>query len=229
MEKYESESSQAKFSQNNLATFINDTFCLLEEKSTELDEYTQNQITLKAKISDAEEKFDQEVSKNRKETAKNDIIITQLKEKIANLTEDKLGPIELQTLEESTFQDENKKNESSILDQSYIVGKKSSVVVHEEKFETKTASSRYECKDCDKTYANPESLRRHLKKNHLERETLDEYSCFQCKKKFQFKEDLTCHMRIHQKKVDCNICDAKFTRSDNLLKHIRKMHNEAEA
>ena len=115
MEKYESESSQAKSSEKNLATFINDTFCLLEEKTTEVNEYTQNQIILKAKLSDAEERFDQEVSKNCEEIAKKNIIITQLKEKITNLTEDKLGPIELQALEESTFQDESERNESSIL------------------------------------------------------------------------------------------------------------------
>ena len=235
MEKNESEMAKSQFSQNSLAMFINDTFGLLEEKSAELNkaksQYTQNEITLKAKILDLEENFDQEVSKNCKEMTKNNTIIAQLKEKITNFAQDKTGQKELQTLDDnqSTFQDENQKNddftENSTIDQS-DVGNQSSVV-NEEKIETKKASSRYECEDCDKTYANPESLRRHKVKIHIERENLEEYLCLHCQKKFKFKEDLTNHIRIHQKKIDCNICDAKFTRRDNYLKHLRKMHNQA--
>ena len=86
------------------------------------------------------------------------------------------------------------------------------------------SSSQIACQECNKSYHTLENLRRHQRKVHAEHVNEQEYSCLKCDKKFKFKADLTGHLRSHQEKINCDLCSAKFSRNDNLLKHKRLKH-----
>ena len=83
-------------------------------------------------------------------------------------------------------------------------------------------SKRYECGQCNLTFAYRKGLKQHKKSVH---EGV-RYACDQCDYEATLKGTLTEH--IHTKhdgvKYACKQCDYQFTKQSNLTRHIQSMH-----
>lgn len=105
----------------------------------------------------------------------------------------------------------------------------------------------YKCKDCDKSFENPQTWRchtckvgnfccehcgmvyphaTHLKK-HLETHGDIQFTCALCFKGFSREANYRRHMQRHssEKKFDCQLCDSKFKEKRELVKHRQLVHS----
>ncbi|XP_061620927.1 oocyte zinc finger protein XlCOF8.4-like [Phyllopteryx taeniolatus] len=82
-----------------------------------------------------------------------------------------------------------------------------------------TYNKRVKCSQCDNTFFNKSSLKRHMT-THT---GVKPFTCSVCGKKFRIKGDLKIHTRIHtgEKPFACSICDKGFTQKGHLRSHIR--------
>ena len=82
----------------------------------------------------------------------------------------------------------------------------------------------FTCPECNKSYSSKNSLKRHMDihKGHFA------YRCEQCNKGFQNRGPFRAHLatvhNMEEMKVSCPVCQAKFTRSDNMKAHMQMVH-----
>lgn len=84
-----------------------------------------------------------------------------------------------------------------------------------------TGEAPYCCSSCDKKYKDQGSLKRHVDRNHTQRER--NFICETCGKGFFSKNDVKIHMRIHtgETPYSCNECPRQFTQVSAMLRHKR--------
>ncbi|XP_061669659.1 gastrula zinc finger protein 5-1-like [Syngnathoides biaculeatus] len=82
-----------------------------------------------------------------------------------------------------------------------------------------TYNKRVKCSQCDNTFFNKSSLKRHMT-THT---GVKPFACSVCGKRFRIKGDLKIHTRIHtgEKPFACSFCDKEFTQKGHLRSHMR--------
>ncbi|XP_063698497.1 zinc finger protein 845-like [Culicoides brevitarsis] len=87
-------------------------------------------------------------------------------------------------------------------------------------------SKRYKCEYCDKVYARNNALKFHIMTAHTERQ---EYKC-KCGKVMTSMQSLARHQIVHSstKPLKCLVCGLRSSRRDNLFRHIRSFHSDAD-
>lgn len=82
----------------------------------------------------------------------------------------------------------------------------------------------YPCPDCNNTFLSGESLNRHKIRQHWEPSSEAElHHCNICGYFSKLKHDLTKHLQIHNKRLQCTLCDYN-TNSENALENHQSYH-----
>ena len=83
-------------------------------------------------------------------------------------------------------------------------------------------TQQHECDVCEKMFAKPSDLARHMRTHTKEKP----YECDVCEKRFTRAEGLQKHMRIHtnEKPYECDMCEKRFRESSALKRHVRTQH-----
>lgn len=81
---------------------------------------------------------------------------------------------------------------------------------------------RYTCPDCQKNFAFPEDLNKHLEIHVKE----NNGTCPKCNENFSSPEELEAHMGVHEKSYTCNTCGKKFKVEYALKKHEQGHQHE---
>ena len=73
------------------------------------------------------------------------------------------------------------------------------------------------CKECQKCFASPLILRRHIESVHKGMT----YTCTLCSKVYTTLAAMKRHQRTHSQKKDhkCDICHKEFSRQEHILRH----------
>uniref|UniRef100_A0A4W6FVH7 C2H2-type domain-containing protein n=1 Tax=Lates calcarifer TaxID=8187 RepID=A0A4W6FVH7_LATCA len=80
----------------------------------------------------------------------------------------------------------------------------------------------YTCPDCQKNFAFPEDLNKHLEIHVKE----NNGTCPKCNETFSSPEELETHMGVHEKSYTCNTCGKKFKVEYALKKHEQGHQND---
>ena len=80
------------------------------------------------------------------------------------------------------------------------------------------------CPQCNKSYSSRNSLRRHMNSHRGQYA----YNCVECHKGFHNRGPYRAHLatahNMTDMKVQCPICSAMFTRTDNMKVHMQTTH-----
>ncbi|CAG9558457.1 unnamed protein product [Danaus chrysippus] len=91
----------------------------------------------------------------------------------------------------------------------------------------------FSCSSCGMRFAHEVTLNKHILRAHagqsvsvrfMDRGAPPQYKCDTCNRRFQRKDLLTRHSKIHKnsdKFFECDVCKKKFHRRDNLRAHVR--------
>ena len=85
-------------------------------------------------------------------------------------------------------------------------------------------NKQYKCNICDQSFVYQSKLKQH-KRRHIK---LKMYQCFHrgCNQKYRHPQDLTRHIKSHQKKsFECDFCDKKFAEKRLLERHLAVHQN----
>nr|XP_057908551.1 zinc finger and SCAN domain-containing protein 21-like [Doryrhamphus excisus] len=82
-----------------------------------------------------------------------------------------------------------------------------------------TASTRWKCSQCDKTFVNKGNLNRHTKQHTGEKP----FICSVCGKRFSRHSNLKVHTKMHtgEKAFPCTVCGKRFRQKGDLITHTR--------
>ena len=81
----------------------------------------------------------------------------------------------------------------------------------------------HKCDLCDNSFFTPNTLEYH-KQTHSD---IRPYPCTFCSRGFKTKTQLTNHMPLHEgKQYACEFCVRKYSKSQDLLAHVRRVHIE---
>ncbi|XP_030555977.1 zinc finger protein weckle [Drosophila novamexicana] len=91
----------------------------------------------------------------------------------------------------------------------------------------------YQCSECPRIYALPQTLQRHMRQDHdkTEADSTKLIACEQCEKQFRSRYQLQRHMQQHlpmpkRKRYPCGSCGKKFTTNASAQSHAQYMHQE---
>nr|XP_019533154.2 PR domain zinc finger protein 5-like [Aedes albopictus] len=85
--------------------------------------------------------------------------------------------------------------------------------------------SRFRCKICHKSLCHSESLKRHMDKNHAPEEAKT-LQCSMCPKMFTHQKFLNTHIRYHNRRWHCEICNKRFICEATLKVHHKSIHTK---
>ena len=87
------------------------------------------------------------------------------------------------------------------------------------------------CKFCDKSFNDPSSLKKHIRRIHCNESGLGikPFRCRKCMKEFKRKDSLQKHWQSHESRENrklfkCDLCDHTFVFNHNRLKHQKITH-----
>jgi len=84
-----------------------------------------------------------------------------------------------------------------------------------------SVGSNLKCKICDKIFGSSETLERHIKRLHTEKEGPKEF-CYVC---ITYVRDLKMHMKSHEeKKFQCEKCPKRYRTKFDLKTHVKSVH-----
>lgn len=94
------------------------------------------------------------------------------------------------------------------------------------------------CKVCQKAFAHPSTLQKHMKYVHRRNEDREQamkpFSCRRCGKQFARKGSLVKHLELHLKVkerevIRCSVdgCSKTFSSNSNRNRHVRVVHAHA--
>ena len=80
----------------------------------------------------------------------------------------------------------------------------------------------FSCPNCELFFTNKQLENKHYREVHQH----TEYSCDMCEKKCKTKILLKYHMMVHDKKIECKVCQTMLTSERALSKHMVRFHTE---
>lgn len=104
---------------------------------------------------------------------------------------------------------------------------KEHLATHDPRAQHRVRHTPYKCTFCEKMFAKPSLLERHMRIHTGERP----YACDMCPKTFNQKNALQMHMTKHtgEKPHRCEYCNKVFSQKGNLKVHKKRNHSEDEA
>ena len=90
---------------------------------------------------------------------------------------------------------------------------------------TKTTTSNYSCKFCDKQFKTKSKFNRHVKEIHIN--PAKTFNCDFCPKKFKRREHYKRHVKGKhlEEKFQCPYCPSKHVEKSRLKTHLVKSHD----
>ena len=91
------------------------------------------------------------------------------------------------------------------------------------KIEIPRDANGYQCDQCDYKSSSTKSFKEHYNTHTRE----ESFGCKLCKQRFKTKSTCYRHIRTHDRfKIKCSSCDYTATRSEYVIKHAKKAHND---
>ena len=87
----------------------------------------------------------------------------------------------------------------------------------------------YHCDHCNKTFGQKDVAKSHMAQVHND-ENHTRYCCHLCDKRFYRKNQYVRHIRVHtdERPYSCSICAKAFKESSKLIRHKKHVHNIAK-
>ncbi|XP_050067396.1 zinc finger protein 431-like [Anopheles maculipalpis] len=85
---------------------------------------------------------------------------------------------------------------------------------------TKSNNNRWYCDTCDKSFSQPQTLRRHSRIH--DQTGSSKIDCERCGRQFLRSDDLTRHMRTHtgERPYECQLCSKTYKQGNELKEHL---------
>lgn len=86
------------------------------------------------------------------------------------------------------------------------------------------SKSKFQCKECIKTFSKKNNLKNHILAKHS---NVEKYVCSICKKSFSYKQSFNRHMNVHKVAISvytCSDCGYSSQLKFMLTRHIKTVH-----
>uniref|UniRef100_W8BG71 Transcription factor IIIA n=1 Tax=Ceratitis capitata TaxID=7213 RepID=W8BG71_CERCA len=84
----------------------------------------------------------------------------------------------------------------------------------------------YQCEHCERVYAKPSELKKHIAAKHMDEELKMVFKCEICERSYTYERNLKQHINVahNGKRFECRIegCERVFSSSQNLAKHLER-------
>lgn len=92
----------------------------------------------------------------------------------------------------------------------------------------KDEQKQYRCwiKACNSTFSFRAPMRKHMQVVHSI--ICDKTTCFMCGDRYDNSADFLAHVKMHTRKVECDVCKLSFVNEDGLVKHKKKFHSKKD-